>query len=504
VRGDAPEVPGAREICAGRFEVDRSSFILPGAPASAAVAHRPHHFSRPTIAWTRLLQELAAQQCDMLTRLVAVRGAIDGGSRCPSCYAHELGATNPAAQMDGSAHAGGVGVMEDRPEQASHRAASAAGQRDVCTSIALSPIEWAAAWGCREQNEGGGGGEAHKLVTTYTRTPDAAAGDEHWFTPMPVRADRVTPLLQVEPGSAAAGGEGGTSVGEAGAASAISPAPRPQLPLPQQGFRAVPGPSAAPANEGPSHSAAVSSGHSSAGSSLDRAAVRESSAVPAQLEAVGAAGCRQVQCVMSQEFAWELSPVAADGSLTDAPNDSAAPQVAVRGSGAKARTAAAAPVDTPMRIEKAFHALQDGKPLTELARAGPARSLPVEEGVALFSSSPPSATGTAARARAAAKPQEVSEAPEARMAARNSEDARRRISILARIEQLERSISDHVSNSRGSPVCVLNTHARTHAHARTHTRARTHTHRLPYQYRRRAHARAAAPLVVPSTSSEPS
>ena len=156
-------------------------------PSASAAAPRRLNISHARASPGRVrLQEVAAQQSDMLARLVAVRGAIDGGSRCPSCYVHELGATNPAAQMDGSADAGGVGVMEDRAEQASHRAASAAGEREVSTSIALSPIEWAAACRTGVQN-GGGGGEAHKLATAYTRTPDAAAGEEHWFTPMPVQ-----------------------------------------------------------------------------------------------------------------------------------------------------------------------------------------------------------------------------------------------------------------------------------------------------------------------------
>ena len=109
-------------------------------PSASAAAPRRLNISHARASPGRVrLQEVAAQQSDMLARLVAVRGAIDGGSRCPSCYAHELGATNPAAQMDGSADAGGVGVMEDRAEQASHRAASAAGEREVSTSIALSP-----------------------------------------------------------------------------------------------------------------------------------------------------------------------------------------------------------------------------------------------------------------------------------------------------------------------------------------------------------------------------
>jgi len=111
------------------------------------------------------------------------------------------------------------------------------------------------------------------------------------------------------------------------------------------------------------------------------------------------------------------------------------------------------PSATPARIAEAFRTLHTGV-LKGVARDRPVvhHSLVTDDALALFSTSSPSGIatqgGVASRRNTAVGQMAVRTSKDHP----NSEDDRRRSSILARIEMLERSITDTLSLGRQSPV----------------------------------------------------
>ena len=441
-------------------------------------------------------QTLAAGQAQLLTRLVAVRAALDGGgsSRCPSCQASEM-ETAPRSSL---AHGAADGVSER--ERLGERAGKDLPSRH--SSVALSPIQLPthqSEHSCLDGAERGG--------QAQIATPSMAdVVEEHqWFTPAPVRMDQPaggdeTAKLGAGPG---AGFKSPLAMGPV-----TSPAPRPPLapPLPcPQAARAAAedaGSAATDSVEGSVHIAGASSNLAIASSPLvphmrqvqgsdvaahapssarapevsvteevlqcaaqnDQGAVAQPKRVAAS--APGALGKCLSKCVFSEEFVWELTGADTASRGTQSPPLSARSAHAAPPQQQQTRSHAHV-ADTPARIEHAFRVLQDGGNLpqpkaasTEAASAHASAHVSehAPRAVELFASA---GAAAAVQGAAAQRQRRTSTSPraDALMAARNSEDDRRRTGILARIELLERSISETLSNARGSPAPSITSRA---------------------------------------------